>query len=369
MTLAGCANPSAEQAPEAPGGSQYVDPDGDYSVDRPSLPRDPPLPGERTLEEVPVWRLGEWWQYRVQDQFTGLSRDVLRIVAGTEFGNYLVGFPADAFSNDVLVLHVPGYGDIKADDISYSAHDVPYVPLQFPLREGDSWTTFFESEGNELTFVVDSTDNQTAQLSASGGQGAGTFTYDAEVGEITRWISPGYADYEIVDHGYNYTGLVRVPHDHDLVFFHGRTLLVNDVSAPFIPDPASFEPKTPDEFVEIDGGYDRLSFAIILLDVAGAVAGGLAQVGTAAGVYQITATAPDGTVYEDTLHAGDGMSIKVTFFGHDNPVGTWSIRAIAGGAGAALLEGIGYHSIEIDMPSGCVADRAGTVHHPELKDC
>jgi len=369
--LAGCAD-GPDETPMTDVGDpepQFEDPDKDFQVDHVGLPRDPPAAGERNLESVPQWRLGEWWQYRVNDQFTGGTRDVYRIVAGTEHGNYLVGFPADDFSNDVLVLHVPGYGDIKADDISYDAHDVPYVPLQFPLREGESWQTSFEAENNVLTFVVDSVDeaNQTATLSASGGQGQGTFTYDAEAGEITRWISPGYADYEVIDHGYNYSGTVRVPHDHKLVFLNGRAFGVQDLSMGALPGPNNFAPAGPDETISVDGLYDQVSFAIILQDIGGAAAQGSFQVGTAPGYYSVTATAPDGTSFSETLTPADGAGIKVSFFGHEGPVGDWNVRSLAGGAGVAMIEGIGYHSIDIEMPSGCVVQSQNAQHHAGLE--
>ena len=360
VTLAGCTDTSDSEPGETvtPDEPQFVDPDSDFQVDRPSLPVDRPAPGERTLDEVPTWRLGEWWKIRITDSFTGQTRDVTRIVAGTEHGNYLVGFPLEEFSNDVLVLHFPGYGDIKRDDLSYDAHDQPYVPLQFPLVEGDSWTTKWQAETSDITITVERAGNGTADLLVTGAA-SGTMTYDAETGAIQRWIMNGYADYEVVDHGYNYTGAVRVPHDHDLIFFHGRIAGAMDAAAPF----PSTNPVLPMEDIVIDGSYDRLSFAHILLDITGTLAQGSAQLGTSGGVYQITTTAPDGTVYEDILTPADGQAVRTVFYGHEAPEGTWSMQAVAGGAGVALLEGIGYHSIDIDLPSGCVVASANADHH------
>lgn len=369
VTLAGCAEetPEPEPAVDEPVGPQYVDETRNTTVDAVGLPRDPPAPGERNFSVAPTWRLGEWWKYRVSDVFTGAEREVYRIVAGTEHGNYLVGFPADDFSNDVLVLHVPGYGDIIADDLSYSAHDVPYLPVRFPIFEGDSWTTDFESTANTLQLTVAEVNEETgkATIYASGGQGAGTYVYDVNMGEISSWQSPNYANYEIIDHGYNWEGLVRVPHDHDLIFFHGRLGGAVDVGSPLLPP----TPVLPIESVQIDGSYDRLSFAIILQDLAGNAAQQATGQGVAAGVYQVTATDPSGNVYTETLSPADMVATKTTFFGADEPVGSWDLQFVAAGPGFAFLEGIGYHSIDIDLPSGCVVASARSDHHQNLDGC
>ncbi len=346
---------------------QFRDLETNFTVDQPTLPTLPPAPGERGFD-VPTWRLGEWWKYRMTSHFDGQTYDFLRVVAGTEHGNYLVGFPVDQFVNDVMVLHVPGYGDIKRDDLSYDAHDVPYTPLNFPLEEGKTWTTHYESTTNPLTFVVEEVDeeNGTAFMTASGGQGSGQFIYDAELGEISSWISPGYAAYEIVDHGYNYSGVVRVPHDHDLIFFHGRLAGVVDLNSSAVPP----NPMLPTQTISIAEGYDRASFALIIFDgiasngqdANGVGPGNLAM---ARGYYSLKATAPDGTVYETTMMPGDAP-VSITTFGHDGPSGDWQLEVVAAGEGAALLEGIGYHSIDIELPSGCVQASANANHHTAL---
>jgi hypothetical protein len=42
---------------------------------------DVPLAEERTLNEPPVWRLGEWWRYRITDRFEGEVAEATRVVA------------------------------------------------------------------------------------------------------------------------------------------------------------------------------------------------------------------------------------------------------------------------------------------------
>ncbi|MEA3203378.1 MAG: hypothetical protein QOI63_1053, partial [Thermoplasmata archaeon] len=97
FALAGCAAaPAAPPATSTPT-KQYED--GVNKLDVPTLPRDAPKDGERTLATAPQWRLGEYWQYHLVDGFTGTAYDFTRVVAGTDGPNYLVGFPSDAFSN------------------------------------------------------------------------------------------------------------------------------------------------------------------------------------------------------------------------------------------------------------------------------
>src|ERR1041385_5842182 len=123
LLLAGCSSPAPASQTSATSGVQYQD--SVLQLSQPTMPRDAPLAGERNLTAPPQWRLGEYWKYHMQDQFTGHSSDFLRVVAGEDnaAGNYLVGFPKDEFDNDVMVLHIPGYGDITKEDLSYETHD------------------------------------------------------------------------------------------------------------------------------------------------------------------------------------------------------------------------------------------------------
>ena len=88
--LAGCASEGDEGPEAAPEpGIQYQD--ETIAVQDPdALPKDPPAPGERTLDEAPEWRLGEWWKYSLRSDFDGSVLEFYRVVAGSEAGNYLV---------------------------------------------------------------------------------------------------------------------------------------------------------------------------------------------------------------------------------------------------------------------------------------
>lgn len=374
--LAGCSSEDApDTAPEEPG-VQFEDPERNLTIDQPTLPVDPPAPGERTLNETPTWRLGEWWEYEITSYFDGKRERVERVVAGTERGNYLVGFPIDSFSNFAMVMHHPAYGDIHQDDLGYDTHDAPFSHLKFPLTEGDAWDTTWQNPNNTITMTVEDVDHASGKAvinitqtstDALGQQQTtdfGRIEYDAELGEAQKMTFNGYAQVEVVDHGYDYQGAVRVPHQHDLVFFHGRlagAAPIGQSSTGSLFGVAP-EPAGPEETIHVEDFYDRVSFAIIIIDVPGFVA----QTGMGSGYYEQTATAPDGAEYTLSMTPDEQQALKLAFFEHAEPAGEWHLNTVAGGPGQVLFEGIGYHSIEIELPSGCVLPSTNALHHVTL---
>lgn len=355
--LAGCAS-TPGSAPETTSlEPQYTDPV--IAVDQPTLPTDPPAAGSRTLTEVPEWRLGEWWDIKVTDLFTGTERMVKRVVAGTDFDSYLVGFPLDGFSNDILVLHIPGYGDISRSNLSYEVHDAVFEPLQFPLVQGETWITAFEGRAVQATVTEVTATQATIHLvSPQGPPGPTgqspaptddiTVTYDAEIGEIVSYHGVNYADYEVTGHGYGYTGTVRVPHSHDLIFQNGRIAMVVDATN------LQNAPAPMTDTFDVDGLYDRVGFVAILGEVLGQP--------VTTGYYKLVATDPNGETYTAEALPG-GPALQITFFGAEKPVGQWTVEYTAGGGGIAVIEGIGYHSIDFELPSGCVVESYNAGHH------
>ncbi len=357
-------------APETVGqtDTQFEDAARNLTVDEPGrLLRDPPLAGERNLNEVPQWRLGEWWTYEIQDFLGGGSETITRIVAGSEHDNYLVGFPIDQFSSYALVLHHPAFGDIHMSDLSYDTHDSPFKHLQFPFVEGDTWTTTFESETVVWTALVSDVDDGagTARVdftTANGAQ-AGYSIFDAETGVATDILFNNYGRFQVVDHGFNYDGDVRVPHDHDLVFFDGRLVGAIPLSGDGL-DPT--DPQQPTGSITVPEGYDRVSFGLLAQDIPGQLIHGQTGAGRPLGYYSITVTAPDGEQYSmEVTPANEGWFVG-EFYNHDGPAGTWEYTAIATGAGGIFIEGIGYHSIDIQLPTGCVIASQNALHHGSL---
>jgi len=355
LLLAGCASaPGPTTTPAT--GIQYDD-GGANKVDVPRLPTEPPAPGTRTLAAVPEWRLGEWWEYKVTDNFRDAEITIKRVVAGTFGTSYLVGFPLEAFSNDALVLHVPGYGDIDQADLSFEVHDVDMQILTFPLEAGKTWATAFEGRPGNATILSAAEGKATIRLT-DGSTFNWTAIYDAETGDLERLDDPNYATVELVGHGYGYEGDVRVPHAHDLVFQHGL----------FGPWGISQDPTadpTPGEriqTVDVAPGYDRLAFTIIVGGGPNLFVGGLPTV-PGSGAYSERVTSPNGTVYELSMGPEEPGGLKLEFFGTGDPTGTWTLEHQADGPGIALAEGIGYHSIDLSLPSGCVLPGPNAAHH------
>ncbi len=352
LVLAGCAStpPTADPSSSAPG--KQLD-QGVNKLDVPTLPATPPAAGERTLAKVPQWKLGEYWTYHIVDGFTGHEYDVTRVVAGTDGANYLVGFPLEAFSNDILIFHIPGYGDVSQTDLSFEVHDKTFAPLKFPLEGTNQWPTQFE--GRDGTVTVEKAEGGKADFSASGSGWTMTYTYDAEAGEVTKLNYPGYASYEVTKHGYNYAGLVRVPHAHDLIFFNGRVAGALDVNLQPSTSPTS-------ETVQIAPGYDHLAFTIIVGNLFNVLPGTTMANPSSEGYYSEKVTSPNGTVFQVVSTPAD-PALKLQFFGTGEPTGTWTLEHIAAGPGQAFVEGIGYHSIDVSLPSGCVVQSVNAGHH------
>ncbi|MFO1534353.1 MAG: hypothetical protein ABR586_01675 [Thermoplasmatota archaeon] len=353
--LAGCATPAP--APTATGTPTKQYEDGVNKLDVPVLPRDPPADGERTLAAAPQWRLGEWWTYKVVDHFTEEAHTVTRVVAGTDGPSYLVGFPIDGFSNDILVLHIPGYGDVAQANLSFEVHDVVFSPLRFPLTDTQAWPTAFEGRPGNMT--AEPQPDGTARLTGSGVGWGFTATYDPKAGEVTHLDSPGYATYDVTGHGYGYRGTVRVPHAHDLVFQHGRLGPVFDARQGIGPNAVTVATDT----VQVQPGYDHLGFTLIVGNLASFGVGPLAATPTPSqGYYQAKATAPNGTAFELSAMPGDAGT-KIAFYGTGDPTGPWALSFTVGGPGIAFAEGIGYHSIDVELPSGCVVASFNAQHH------
>lgn len=339
---------------------------GDSNV----LPNEPSLPGKqtdapidletvndaeilRTLDTAPTWQTGEWWRFRLTETFRGEVFEATRVAAGTEGDNFLVGMPRDDWVDALMVLHIPGFGEVSRDDLSFEIHDVRFEPLRFPLRDGDTWQTAFEGRPVEAT--VDVIDNKTAEVTLVGASDQITVTYDAEVGAITRFVHPTYASYEIIDHGFDYEGTITVPHMHDVVFQNFRI---------FGALTGTLSPAAPIDTVTVDETYDRVSFALIVGSIEPqTIAGGPALGLPPAGAFREFVTAPEGTTWELTVTAADPPGIYIKYAQLDSPGGDWTMEHAAAGAGLVGAEGIAYHVYDVDVPTGFIHPSTGEHEH------
>ncbi len=309
------------------------------------LPRTLEQAAARTSLDPPQWVLGEWWEIELTSHFTGDVSTFTRVVAGKEGTDYLVGMPLESFDDEAMIMHFPGFGLVKSQTLGYEAHDFLFQPLKFPLEVDLTWESLWQGADKVLTHLVADHDEEAGLVYLEAG-GAQTlrYTYDIDQAAITEFEAPGYASYRVLRHGFDYEGTVRVPHGHDLTFFHGRL-------GP-VPIQQSGTTVAPIETITIDEAYDRTSFILAAFEMAPFVTGGMPPVGS--GVSSIQATAPDGTQYAlQKLPTEAGH--KVASFAHDLPAGEWTLQTVAAAGQQVFMEGVAYVVFDVDLPSGCVA--------------
>ena len=300
-----------------------------------------------TLDAAPKLIPGEWWRVKFSSTFANVESTFVRVVAQVNpDGSYVVGMPHEGWWKEAIIFHTPGLGDVGAD-LSYAAHDIPFHPLEFPLEDGKTWTTYWQTDSVPLTPTVEVVDAWTADIIVTGPncgivtliigcdpESAATgvvieMRYDARVHEVVMFKSEGMM-WEVVEHGYGFEGWVTVPRAERLVFFNGR-FVTPAVDITLAPAP-------PVETVAVDGGYNRVSFIL--------AAGGFAP---GAGVFREEAIAPDGTEYS---HENIGGPLTISFHEQADPDGNWQLRHLIAGAGYGFIEGIAYHQYDIHLPSG-----------------
>lgn len=301
-----------------------------------------------TLLAAPQLQEGEWWRIELVDGLTGTTTQFVRVVAAVEDDLYVFGMPHEGWWKEAVIFHSPGFGDVNKD-LSHRAHDVPFQPLKFPLEEGATWETAWESPA-PITATVAVETPTTARITFTGTNcgPAGLFgqcpnpsegvvaelVYDATMHEVVEATFQTHT-WRVLEHGYGFEGWITVPRAEHLTFFHGR------IGGPVVD---IFQGQTlapPMETVNIAGGYNRVSFIL--------GAGNILPPGIG-GAYRETATAPDGTAY--TLESIPGGPFTIQFFEHSDPDGDWNLEHLVAGPGYAFIEGIAYHQYDIHQPSG-----------------
>lgn len=293
-----------------------------------------------TLNETPPWALGEWWTYEITSSDYGTEGTFTVVVAGEDAEHYLVGVPAEQTEVLGFIFHVPGIGQVAKQDLVYDAHDAPFQLLDFPLEEGKSWSTIYWN-GSEMEVTVDSVDGTEASLSltrsSDTGETVGSLVYDAEVGNIVSFApsqDPGY-ELQLVDHGFGYQGSIEVPYQQDLLVCHGAIAGAGSVEGCRIGAGA------PQGTFTIPEGYDEVTGALLAAPLA------TAQGQAPPGAYRIDVTDPHGDTHQLVMgptEAGTMAALHV-----EDPAGEWDYRAIAGGPGAVLVEGVAHQTLEVTL--------------------
>jgi hypothetical protein len=348
-TLAGCLAPSAAKACEGAGAG-----DGASCASRamnatatPGLPNasfveganDTPIPA--SLASPPQWRVGEWWTITEKDAFEPTTYTTTQVVAGIDPGAFLVGMPVGAFSTPIMVLHLPGFGQVSRLDLSYDVHNCPFEPLKFPLTDGEKWDTEFECL--PMSAVVHVVNTSIATVNMTGRGGHFLLTYDANAQTITSIVAEQYATVQVTAHGFGYKGVVTVPHQFKLVFQQGRI-------GPLFNQTLSASP--PQETRVVPETFDQVSFVIFVGNFLPLLNPAVPD--TADGIYQETVTAPNGTSFQATMLPAE-RGLKFFFFTEPEPGGTWKFQHVVAGPGVVEAEGIAYHVYNVDLPAGTVS--------------
>lgn len=300
-----------------------------------------------TLDAPPVLQEGEWWRIELNDRLTGKTTQFVRVVARVEEDLVVFGMPHEGWWKEAVIFHTPAFGDVNKD-LSHRAHDVPFQPLRFPLTDGATWETSWESPA-PLVASVKVESPTTARVTFTG-TNCGLFAfvgqcpdptegqviellYDAAQHEVVEADFPTHT-WRVLEHGYGYEGWVTVPRGEDLVFLNGR------VGAPVVDfTGGTLEPGLPTETVAIDGGFNRVSFILFVGGIGGPT------------VARERAIAPDGTEYVAEVA---GVGSQLLFLENSAPDGEWQLEHVVAGGGFAFIEGIAYHQYDMLLPSGSI---------------
>lgn len=365
LLIAGCAQPVEPPAARSPGLLIAEDrPDTSFGRVETGPAAAPDL--NATTAAAPRLVPGEWWRIRFDSPFYEAA-EVVRVVAAVTRGadasadasgaavepdGYLVGMPHEGWFKEAIAYHAPAFGDVGLD-LSYETHNERFEPLRFPLVEGATWTTLFAMA--EFTATVESADESTATirfdpvppdpqptdpvfalLDPFGGMGGMRLVYDAREHEVVR-MSSGIGTWEVVEHGYGFTGWVTVPRGLHTAIEYGQ-----------------FLPVTPGEPIvtrtqQVEGGFNRLTLLHAIVPLG-------------PGAYRIRAVSPHGTQF--VTEAIPGSELTFRFYEASAPDGEWRFEDVVGGPGATYTMGMAYHQYDINLPDGA---RRSDHSHPVVR--
>src|ERR1051325_1413252 len=301
VLLAGCAQPAEKPsaAATAPAVEIVADrPDTSFGDVATGPAAGPDV--NATTAAAPKLVRGEWWRIQVKSGFFQDAPEVVRVVADVQpgsgacdasspqadaCGGYVFGMPHEGWFKEAIAYHAPAVGDVGLD-LSYETHNQRFEPVRFPLVKGATWKTAFAT--SNFTATVESADDSTATvrfdpppsdpqptdpvfaaLNPFGGSGGMKLVYDARQHEVVKFESM-IGSWEVVEHGYGYTGWVTVPRGLHTAIDYGQ-----------------FLPATPGGPVVartqvVQGGFNRLTLLHVIVPLG-------------PGAYRIRSVSPHGT--------------------------------------------------------------------------
>lgn len=288
-----------------------------------------------TLDEPPAWAPGDWWNYKVHDFTADVDYEVQVVVASLEGDVATLAVPRGSFNHSML--HVPGVGlgEVGRADLSYAFQGAPFQVIQFPLREGATWTT--RLQGNPLDAEVVAVDGDQAHVEMHGPASDVYYTYDARVGQVTEFLNDNWVSYRLTASGRGFAGELEWPTHIEQRINQGHFALVVGQSTP--PEPV--------QTLVVEDGVQYMS---LFLYAGPAILPDPASSAPTAGYFVAEATDPRGTSH--TAHYGPAPQPgpDTRFERVPEPAGTWQWATLAAGAGTAAISGVSY-DLAVGEPS------------------
>ena len=301
---------------------------------------------DRSLDAPPDVQVGEWWTVEVYPEYFHGTHETT-VVATERAGNTATfGMAADEFSDDLFVFHIPPMGEINLDTFAWMVMWDDFEALRFPLEEGQSWTADFHGydveaevtgvEGNKAYVTM------TGEYETTGEEERIELTYDAEKGMITQFEEEAIGlNYRVTDHGFHYEGRVKTPRGIELAMLDARPAEAMEALGHSVEEGAS-------STIDVDVNATHGSLGLLLWGT---------ESPEEAATYHITATAPDGTTFEETFAVGPGDAPSaLTSFNHDQVNGTWEIEYESDGPGVFGVEMFTYELNETQLDRAAKAE-------------
>lgn len=289
-------------------------------------------PDIRSLDAPPELQVGEWWTVRVEAGVAGAEYEATIVVTERDERTASIGVAAPDFSDDFFVVHVPPLGTIDLETLAWRVMWDDFEALRFPLEEGRSWEADFH--GFDVEAEVTRVEGDRAHVTMTGEDERIELAYDARVGMITDFREEALQlGFRVIDHGFDFDGDVRTPTGIELALFEG---LPGDAAAPDGTDIGA-----PATTVEVDTGHSHGSLGLVFSNPGS---------DGEPTPYRVAATAPDGTVFEETFTpVAGGPPLFLESFGHDVVNGTWRLEFEGSGPASALVELFTYDLTETRM--------------------
>ena len=284
-------------------------------------------PGEASLESSarslaapPDLQVGEWWRVEVDPALVGATFEATLVVTGVEGGRATLGIVPQDFHHDFMLVHVPPLGDLDLATLSWRVMWDDFEALRFPLEEGGSWESDFH--GSDVVAQVTRVEGDRAWITYTG-EDRIDLVYDARMGMITEFQEERLRlGFRVLDHGTGYAGPVRAMNRIRLGYM---AMGPGERSIDGVPGSG----RSSSTFDVASGSADgTLSFAVWNLGAE-----------DEPGRYRIVATAPDGTVFDETFETEIGSpSVIPLSFPHRGVDGAWQIDFERDGPARLLVE-------------------------------